>query len=241
MLAHHFKNFLTLLYKLTDIITIYCKNENELILNSLDEKSFTLLYHFEFKSLNSLRVGSTYIINLADIHKLFKYVKASSTLCFSINSCNLLCIEILLLGESIKQELLFPIIYAPANLPGGSETMIYYDDFISKPTVNIKVSDLSRIIKSLKNTADIYSLSFSEETFHFKNIEAVIPITYSIQILNPVPVVIAEPLIINNYTLLRLTKLYSDNSYVNIGRNFISSESDGVKYYISFLPEVNSE
>ena len=241
MLAHHFKNFLTLLYKLTDIITIYCKNENELILHMMDEKTFTLLYHFEFKSPNFLEIDSTYIISLSDIHKLFKYVKSSSLLCFKINENNLI-IEIL--ENNIKQDLSFPIIYSP-RISG----MKYYDDFICKPKVNIKLSDLSRMIKSLKNTADIYSLSFLPNTTNslnlvIKNISAIIPISYNISCephnlldCSPNP----EPVIINNYSLLRLTKLYSDNSYVDIGRNFISCDNGlGVKYYIAFLEYTNS-
>lgn len=236
MLAHHFKNFLTLLYKLTDIITIYCKNENELILHSLDEKTFTLLYHFEFKSPNLLRSGYTYIINLADIHKLFKYIKGSSLLCFSIREPHLV-IEIV--ENNIKQELLFPIIY------GQNVEFKYYNDFINgSSTVNIKLSDLSRMIKSLKNTSDVYSLSFTNTLFNIKNISAVIPISYTIPLesyCEGSPASGMSEIIINNYSLLRLTKLYSDNSYVDIGRNFISCEivgspASGVKYYIAFLP-----
>ena len=86
MLAHHFKNFLTLLYKLNSVITIYCKNNNKLVCSDTSDNS--ILYQFEFESPNLLEENKTYVISLPDIHRLFKYIKSSSILFFTHNSHN---------------------------------------------------------------------------------------------------------------------------------------------------------
>ena len=53
MLSHTFKCYLTLIHKLIDNITIYCKNNNEIICHTLDESTCELLFHYEFNSVNN--------------------------------------------------------------------------------------------------------------------------------------------------------------------------------------------
>ena len=241
MLAHHFKNFLTLLYKLNSVITIYCKNNNKLVCSDTSDNS--ILYQFEFESPNLLEENKTYVISLPDIHRLFKYIKSSSILFFTHTSTR--CrnsfdetshLIIKSTHENIVQELKFPIIIT------NNVSVISCYDFNKTFTLNpilIRLNDLSRMIKALKNTADTYEIIHeSDNLFKISNIDSIIPVSYCITSPSETSTEGTSEtsrIVVNNYSLLRLNKLYCDNSVVKIHKNSINYESENgdVSYYIA--------
>ena len=238
MLAHHFKNFLTLLYKLNSVITIYCKNNNKLVCSDTSDNS--ILYQFEFESPNLLEENKTYVISLPDIHRLFKYIKSSSILFFTHNSHNSFDetshLIIKSTHENIVQELKFPIIIT------NNVSVISCYDFNKTFTLNpilIRLNDLSRMIKALKNTADTYEIIHeSDNLFKISNIDSIIPVSYCITSPSETSTdrrSETSRIVVNNYSLLRLNKLYCDNSVVKIHKNSINYESENgdVSYYIA--------
>jgi hypothetical protein len=91
------------------------------------------------------------------------------------------------------------------------------------------------MLKSLKNTSDFYLIEFDRNTASIKNVEAVIPINYSL------PVCMTDQYDykvkkISNNTLLRLNKLSCDNIIIKLGVDFILCDiEDELKFKISFL------
>ena len=238
MLAHHFKNFLTLLYKLNSVITIYCKNNNKLVCSDTSDNS--ILYQFEFESPNLLEENKTYVISLPDIHRLFKYIKSSSILFFTHETCPHNETSHLIIKsthENIVQELKFPIILT------NNVSVISCYDFNKTFTINpilIRLNDLSRMIKALKNTADTYEIIHetreSDNLFKISNIDSIIPVSYCITTTTTTTTsTMRSRIVVNNYSLLRLNKLYCDNSVVKIHKNSINYESENgdVSYYIA--------
>ena len=248
MLAHHFKNFLTLLYKLNSVITIYCKNNNKLVCSDTSDNS--ILYQFEFESPNLLEENKTYVISLPDIHRLFKYIKSSSILFFTHSvEGDISHLIIKSTHENIVQELKFPII-----ITHNVDVISCYDfnkTFTLKPIL-IRLNDLSRMIKALKNTADTYEIIHgtyeSDNLFKISNIDSIIPVSYCITSPSETSrstegtsetstegTSETSRIVVNNYSLLRLNKLYCDNSVVKIHKNSINYESENgdVSYYIA--------
>ena len=241
MLALHFKNFLTLLYKLNSVITIYCENNNKLVCSDTSDTSIT--YQFEFESSNLLIENKTYIISLPDIHRLFKYIKSSSLLFFTQTDRHLL---IRSTHENIVQELKFPKIIGK-NTPYIS-TGVFSQSIKVSPVI-IRLNDLSRMIKALKNTSDNYLLvhNFKKGCFTISNIDSIIPVSYTVVSEDTKKSNLAENTdltehtrIISNYTLLRLNKLYCDNSFVKISNNFIYYYDEEISYYLSLNDDLEN-
>ena len=172
MKAHHLKNILNLFKKNMNTFNIYCKSNQELIIHLLNDSTQELLYHFELISDNNLTIDNSYVLCVNDLYKLFKYVKSNAIIKLNENSSNLI-IEINL--GLISQILLFPLIIIPPveTISGASvaSKFISYDNMIDSAgnKVSIILSDFSRIIKSLKNTSDNYSINYTDGRFIIRN------------------------------------------------------------------------
>jgi len=234
MRAHHLKNILNLFKKNVNTFNIYCKSNEELIIHLLDESTKELIYHFELMSNNTLTNGKSYVLCVNDLCRLFKYVKSEALVRWDQTETNII-IKIIT-SLDMNQTLQFPKIETETK-----GQIKYYDTFICNPKVSVRLSDFSRIIKSLKNTSDNYIISYEVNKFLIRNCDAVIPICYSLSCETTQDNHLTEfhlhsETIISNNCLLKLNKLSSDNTLIEIGRNFISGFIEGeLKYYIQFV------
>ena len=229
MRAYHLKNILNLFKKNTQTFNIHCISSNELIIHLIDKSTNELVYHFELNSDNNLIESKTYILNVNDLYRLFKYVKSEALvrLTDNSNSISLLIITSLDLSQSIE---------VPKIIDTQTVLFKLYDIFIINPKVSLKLSDFSRMIKSLKNTSDLYSFSISNNSLIFSNENAVIPISYVINTESDLTQYPSSITTISNNCMLKLNKLQSDNSTIEIGKDFISGFIDNeLKYYIQFI------
>jgi hypothetical protein len=237
MRAHHFKNILNLFKKTTDTFSLVCKSKDELVIHLIDESTNELLYHFEIMSDNKLTKGFSYTLNVNDLYRLFKYIKSDALIVFIEEETIVLKI---ITSLDMSQTLVFPKIKEVACISG---TDISYDNFVCNPKVLVRLSDFSRIIKSLKNTSDLYVISIEDNKFIIRNEDAVIPISYALRYeddTRETVVGVVEPTIISNNCLLKLNKLSSDNTLIEVGKNFISGIIENeLKYYIQFIVPLN--
>lgn len=241
MRAHHLKNILNLFKKNVNTFNIYCKSNEELIIHLLDESTKELIYHFELISDNTLDIAKSYVICVNDLYRLFKYVKSEALVQWKQNETSL--IVNIITSLDMCQTLQFPKIEIH-SIPqaGGTNDSKSYNTFICNPKVSIRLSDFSRIIKSLKNTSDNYIISYDCNKFIIRNRDAVIPICYTLTCENNYEEILNDDVgpfgecSISNNCLLKLNKLSSDNTLIEIGRNFISGFIENeLKYYIQFL------
>ena len=238
MRAHHLKNILNLFKKNVNTFNIYCKSNEELIIHLLDESTKELIYHFELISDNTLDIDKSYVICVNDLCRLFKYVKSEALVQWKQNETSL--IVNIITSLDMSQTLQFPKIEIHSTNDSKS-----YNTFICNPKVSIRLSDFSRIIKSLKNTSDNYIISYDCNKFIITNCDAVIPICYTLTCENNSPEILNDDGVsfgeqgscsISNNCLLKLNKLSSDNTLIEIGRNFISGFIENeLKYYIQFV------
>lgn len=240
MKALHMKNILSLLKNAAQTIRLYCLSDNEIIIQPcMDTTCDELLYHFELQSSNTLCTKRVYIIDLGDITKALKHVKTTSVLTFSEHDGFLYCnVKLFAINESIR----FPLIY-DSTVVNGEIQYKSYDSIINSEDYNISLvlSEFTRILKSLKNTAHTYSVTFTDSECQISNIEAVIPISYNI----PYPTAleydedvysIPRVIVISNNCLLRLNKLHSNNNDVLLGQDYIGvCVPNEIKFYIAFM------
>ena len=228
---------------------IYCKSNEELIIHLLDESTKELIYHFELISDNTLDIAKSYVICVNDLCRLFKYVKSEALVQWKQNETSL--IVNIITSLDMSQTLQVPKIEIHSipqagpygELCSGINDSKSYDTFICNPKVSVRLSDFSRIIKSLKNTSDNYIISYNSNKFIIRNCEAVIPISYTLTCEGTnsnVPSTTAECSISNN-CLLKLNKLSSDNTLIEIGTSFISGMIiNELKYYLQFLTGIET-
>jgi hypothetical protein len=240
MRAHHLKNILNLFKKNVNTFNIYCKSNEELIIHLLDESTKELIYHFELMSNNTLTLNKSYVLCVNDLCRLFKYVKSEALVKWEQTDTNIIIKIITSLDMS--QTLQFPKIETETN-----GEIKCYDNFICNPKVSVRLSDFSRIIKSLKNTSDNYIISYDSNKFIIRNCDAVIPICYTLScstentpsasgLCEGITTLEGSETTLSNNCLLKLNKLSSDNTLIEIGRNFISGFTEGeLKYYIQFV------
>ena len=244
MKALHLKNILSLLKNAAQTIRLYCLSDTEIVIQPCMDNYSTpacdeLLYHFELQSSNTLGTKRVYIIDLGDITKALKHVKTTSVLTFSEQDGFLYCnVKLFAINESIR----FPLIYDSTSV-GGEIQYKSYDSIINSEDYNIPLvlSEFTRILKSLKNRAETYSITFTDSECQISNIEAVIPISYNI----PYPTAveydedmysIPRVIVISNNCLLRLNKLHSNNNDVLLGQDYIGvCVPNEIKFYIAFM------
>jgi hypothetical protein len=229
MKAIHLKNILSMLKKSVPNIKIRClSNESiEIVIKTVE-----LFYHFEILTTNSLIPNKVYNLDIQDLHRTFKHIKTSSILMFyeenTNENRNQLSIHITL--NNIVQIVKLPFTYDTVD------NLEY--SFIPTAYTKLLLSDFCRMLKTLKNTSDSYTITVNNNTLTLNNIETDIPIMYMLHIENNVGRMTKK---INNNTLLRLNKLPCDNTTINFGLDFISSEIENeIRYYIIFEPETNS-
>ena len=246
MKALHLKNILSLLKNAAQTIKLYCLSDTEIVIQPCMDNYSTpacseLLYHFELQSSNTLRTKRVYIIDLGDITKALKHVKTTSVLTFSEYDGFLFC-NVKLLTSSAKDiainvSIRFPLIYDSTVV---SDKIQYksYDSIINSEDYNIPMvlSEFTRILKSLKNTAETYSVTFTDSECQISNIEAVIPISYNIPYPTSVEYDEDRVIVISNNCLLRLNKLHSNNNDVLLGQDYIAvCVPNEIKFYIAFM------
>ena len=237
MISLYFKNLLNLLKSSTETFNLFCNNDNELIISV---KTIDIDYYFHFISKNTLIPKQSYIISLIDIHRLFKYIKSDSVITFNqhdglvVNIYND-CSPKHKNNKSVNQSITLPIIYTTQREP-----------FVLSPTIQTEVgieiylNDLSRVLKSLKNTSDFYKITLEGIELIFSNIEAVIPITYRLKNNNETELPHCSITITNN-TLLKLNKLPCNNKTVIVSFNregfYISQEIENeINYFLLLRP-----
>ena len=241
MISLYFKNLLNLLKNSIETFEIICKNDNCLNVSI----STDLGYNFNFKSANQLIPNCSYIISLVDIHRLFKYVTSDSIINFIHDQLlNKFIISIVSVKKSnIIQSLELPLLVSPSSKPTLSPSSI--------PTVGIVVylNDLSRILKSLKNTGDNYNIAVENDFIVFTNNDggSTIPISYKLQSLTGnTSSLQVEPwsISITNNCILKLNKLPCNTSPITISYDkstdtlFLLQNVDNVvAYFISIRQE----
>lgn len=231
MKAIYLKNILSMLKKSVSNIRIRClSNQNiEIVIKTVE-----LFYHFEILTTNSLTPSKVYNLDIQDLNRTFKHIKTSSILMFyeeniagtaSGENRNQLSIHITL--NNIVQIVKLPFTYDTVD------NLEY--SFIPTAYTKLLLSDFCRMLKTLKNTSNNYMIEVHNNTLTLNNIETDIPIMYMLHIENNVGRMTKK---INNNTLLRLNKLPCDNTTINFGLDFISSEIENeIRYYIIFEPE----
>jgi hypothetical protein len=231
MKAIHLKNILSMLKKSVPNIRIRClSNQNiEIVIKTVE-----LFYHFEILTTNSLIPSKVYNLDIQDLNRTFKHIKTSSILMFyeenieagtASGNRNQLSIHITL--NTIIQIVKLPFTYDTVD------NLEY--SFIPTAYTKLLLSDFCRMLKTLKNTSNNYMIEVYNNTLTLNNIETDIPIMYMLHIENNIGRMTKK---INNNTLLRLNKLPCDNTTINFGLDFISSEIENeIRYYIIFEPE----
>ena len=236
MRSIYLKNILSLLKNTGETISILCQSSDTIIINILDNTE-ELLFHFELNSRNTLIIGKTYIVCLSDLHKIFKFVVSEALVVFSDDYSNL---NIKIFSSlHLQTEIKLPLLYKEHN---NLITQTFEELILDKPYfISVKISDFSRIIKSLKNTSSNYAMSFNNKALKIENIEAVIPISYSLTSLSdttfPSSIKAEAVLNLSNNCLLRLNKLSVTNKNINVYNHFITSSDEDIKYYILFIPQ----
>lgn len=235
----HFKNILNLLKHTIPFLNIYCKSSECVVINitnpACGNETSELLYHFEFVSLNKLLEEKIYLLDIADVIRNFKHIKGKDVICFEDTTTHFL-INIKGVGD-LTTTIKHPLIYEDEKKPYFYKSYKNFVNFINSPSISMLLTDFSRILKSLKNTSDTYEIVIDDNTFNISNTNPV-PMSFIIP-LPPALVIDNRPLItstLTNNCILRLNKLQSDNTLINIGRDFISGCVEGeLKFYIYFL------
>ena len=128
--------------------------------------------------------------------------------------------------------------------PGGLKPSVPYKSYKNftasngcSPYISMFLTDFSRILKSLKNTSDTYEIVINDNSFNISNTNPV-PMSFIIP-LQPDMIQLSGISVgstLTNNCILRLNKLQSDNTLINIGRDFISGcVEKELKFYIYFL------
>ena len=208
----------------------------------MDNECSELLYHFELESVNRLIEKKIYLLDISDVIRNFKHIKGKDIICFEDNTPtggNNFLINIKGIGDTIITH---PLIYD--TTPGGLKPSVPYKSYKNftasngcSPYISMFLTDFSRILKSLKNTSDTYEIVINDNSFNISNTNP-IPMSFLIP-LQPDMIQLSGISVgstLTNNCILRLNKLQSDNTLINIGRDFISGcVEKELKFYIYFL------